>query len=56
MVSLDAVTLKNVGIDGSLCKELNTVEFLCLVGKDFDKLLANDLSLSLGIRYACKFI
>ena len=47
---LDA--LQNVGVNGSLCQELNALQLASLVGEYLDKLLADDLSLALGVRNA----
>ena len=44
---LDA--LQNVGIDGTLGQELNALQLAGFLGEDVDELLADDLSLALGL-------
>ena len=41
--------LHNVRIDGALCQEIHLADLLCLLLKDADELLADDLALALGL-------
>ena len=49
MVSLDAIGFKNVGIDGSLCKEGDALELARLFVKYLYELAADDFSLLLRV-------
>ena len=56
MVGLYTVTLQNVGIDGSLCKEFNPIEFAGFFCKHINKLFADDLALLFRIADTCQLI
>ena len=57
MMSLDACfTLQNIGPDGSLCEEFDSVKLSCFLSKYLDELTAYYLTLGLGIGHACKLI
>ena len=55
MVALDdggfaaQAALHNVRVDGALCQEIHLSDLLCLLLKDADELLANDLALALRL-------
>ena len=56
MVRLYAVALKNVGVDSALTEKLNAVKLLCFLGKDVNKLLADNLALGFGVGDARKLV
>ena len=56
VVCLDGAALEDVWIDGTLCKEIDSFEFACLLLEDTDELCTDDLPLGLRFRYACKLV
>ena len=48
-------TFHYVRIDGSLCKEINSPDFLCFFFEYTDKFLSDDLTFLLRLCNACKF-
>ena len=50
------VTLQNVRINSSLCKELNSLKLSSFFCKHIDKLFADDFALLLRIAHTCQFI
>ena len=55
-MSLYAVAFKNVGINRTLCKEVNAVELSCFFNENVYKLVADNFSLCFGVLNTCEFI
>ena len=56
VVRLYGAALENVGIDGSLCEEINARKLAGLFLEHADELFADDLSLALGLSNACELV
>ena len=57
MVRLDAgLGLENVGVDGALAEEADSLELGRLLVEDLDELLTDDVTLGLGVGHACQLV
>ena len=57
VVSLNALALDDVGVDCTLCKEINIVcELASFLSEEVNKLVTDDFSLCFGVCYVNKLV